>query len=148
MKRTSTTAVSDQSITGTGTVAPANVTTQHNQKLVRLTGAKSDNPSTVESRARRAAQRFGYIIKKSRSRTESLDNFGGFMLIDPYIKGVVDGLRFDLSAEDIIELCTESAGTAGQETTTNGAQEGVALGAPKPVDRRSETGTVEVQVLR
>ncbi len=101
----------------------------------------SNNPAAIEARARRAARRFGYIIKKSRSRTESLDNFGGYMLVDPYINGVVDGLRFDLSAEDIIEFCTESAGTAGHETATNGAQEGVALGTPKPVNHISASKT-------
>jgi hypothetical protein len=34
-----------------------------------------------------------------------VDNRGGFMLVDPYFNAVVDGVRYDLTAEQVIELC-------------------------------------------
>ena len=57
----------------------------------------------LEQRARRAARRAGLIARKSRWRVGSADNFGGFTLVDPRTNGVVDGPRFDLSAEYVIE---------------------------------------------
>jgi len=39
----------------------------------------------------------------------SCDNQGGFMLVDPYTNSVVDGVRFDLTAEQVIERCKEQA---------------------------------------
>ena len=61
--------------------------------------------NAIEQRARRAAKRIGLIAKKSRWRAGSIDNRGGFMLIEPYSNGVVSGSRFDLSAEDILDYC-------------------------------------------
>ena len=58
----------------------------------------------LEARARRAAMRVGLRAVKSRKR-ESFQNFGGFMLLDLYTPGVVDGARFDLTPEDVIEIC-------------------------------------------
>jgi hypothetical protein len=57
----------------------------------------------LDARARRAAQRVGLVARKSRWRANSIDNFGGFMLIDPYSNLVVDGNRYDLSAEYVID---------------------------------------------
>jgi hypothetical protein len=62
--------------------------------------------SALESRARRAARRVGLIAHKSRWRAGSIDNFGGFMLIDPMGNWVVNGSRFDLSAAGVIDYCT------------------------------------------
>jgi hypothetical protein len=61
----------------------------------------------LEARARRAAKRAGLIVRKSRWRAGSVDNFGGFMLIDPYTNCVVEGSRFDLSAEWVIDYCSD-----------------------------------------
>jgi hypothetical protein len=61
----------------------------------------------MEARARRAAKRIGLYAKKSRWRSGSIDNFGGFMLVDPYINCVVNGERFNMSAEDVIKFCKE-----------------------------------------
>jgi len=47
----------------------------------------------------------GLVAKKSRWRKGSIDNRGQFMLIDPLPNSVVAGLRFDLTAEDILEFC-------------------------------------------
>jgi hypothetical protein len=65
--------------------------------------------NAIEQRARRAAKRIGLIAKKSRWRAGSIDNRGGFMLIDPYTNGVVSGSRFDLSPEDILDYCAQRA---------------------------------------
>lgn len=61
----------------------------------------------LDARARRAARRAGYILRKSRARP-SLDNHGEYMLLDAYSGFPVAGYRFDMSAEDVIEFCVES----------------------------------------
>jgi len=58
----------------------------------------------LDARARRAAKRIGMMARKSR-RQISLDNLGGFMLIDPRMNIVIDGSRFELSADDVIARC-------------------------------------------
>jgi hypothetical protein len=60
----------------------------------------------LESRARRAAARAGLKARKSRWRQGSIDNLGGFQLIDPIRNSIVLGERFDLSAVDVIEYCS------------------------------------------
>jgi hypothetical protein len=59
----------------------------------------------LEARARRAARRVGLVARKSRWRAHTIDNFGGFAIIDPRFNAIVTGSRFDLSAEDVIEYC-------------------------------------------
>jgi hypothetical protein len=39
----------------------------------------------------------------------SVDNLGGFMLLDPWTNFVVDGARFDLTANYVIEYCAMQA---------------------------------------
>jgi hypothetical protein len=41
--------------------------------------------------------------RKSRWRRGSADNYGGFMLIEPTRNVIVEGSRFDLSAQAVIE---------------------------------------------
>jgi hypothetical protein len=60
----------------------------------------------TEARARRAAKRAGLIARKSRWRAGSVDNYGGFMLVDPSTNGAVAGVRFDMTAEEVIEFCS------------------------------------------
>jgi hypothetical protein len=66
----------------------------------------SVSESALEGRARRAAKRTGLMVSKSRWRRGSIDNRGGFLVLDPRTNIVVCGFRFDLSAADIIELCS------------------------------------------
>jgi hypothetical protein len=61
----------------------------------------------LDARARRAAQRVGLIARKSRWRAGSIDNLGGFMLIEPDGNYPVDGFRYDLTAEYVIDYCAE-----------------------------------------
>ena len=51
--------------------------------------------SVADSRARRAAKRMGLIAQKTRWRRDTVDNMGGFRLIDPHTNAVVDGARFE-----------------------------------------------------
>ena len=59
----------------------------------------------METRARRSARKFGLVAYKSRRRRDTVDNLGGFMLVDAYRNSVVAGSRFDLSAEAVIDYC-------------------------------------------
>lgn len=63
---------------------------------------------SLDQRARRAAKRVGLSATKSRWRCDSIDNHGGFMLVDPYRNAVVDGARFDLTAQDVLDRCREA----------------------------------------
>jgi hypothetical protein len=63
--------------------------------------------NALEQRARRAARRVGLVARKSRWRANSADNYGGFMLVDASANFVVYGSRFDLSAEEVIDYCSE-----------------------------------------
>jgi hypothetical protein len=67
---------------------------------------------SLEARARRAARRSGLVARKWRGRMGAVDNYGGFMLIEPRSNCVVDGERFQLSPDDVIEICREREGAA------------------------------------
>ena len=67
----------------------------------------SQTENALEQRARRAARRVGLVARKSRWRANSIDNHGGFMLVDPMKNWVVRGSRFDLSAQDILDYCDQ-----------------------------------------
>lgn len=58
----------------------------------------------LEARARRLAEKNGYMAVKSTKRTLSVDNGGGFMLVEGATNRVEAGQRFDMSAEQIIEF--------------------------------------------
>jgi len=60
---------------------------------------------SMEARARRAAKRVGWLARKSRWRAGTIDNYGGFAIIDPFHNNILYGEKFDLSAEDVIEIC-------------------------------------------
>jgi len=61
--------------------------------------------AALESRARRAARRVGIVARKSRWRLGSVDNRGGFMLLEPIANRPIAGIRWDLSATVVIEWC-------------------------------------------
>ena len=63
----------------------------------------------IDHRARRAAKRVGLVARKSRRRSRTIDNHGGFQLIEPLSNAVVRGERFDMSAEDVLEFCKARA---------------------------------------
>jgi len=61
--------------------------------------------ASLDSRARRAAKRVGLIARKSHQRVVTIDNFGGFCLVDPYQNYIVAGEKYQLDAEAVIEFC-------------------------------------------
>lgn len=63
--------------------------------------------TAIEQKARRAAKRVGLYAKKSRWRVGTIDNYGEFMLIDPYTNFAVDGFRFDMTPQEVIEYCAD-----------------------------------------
>jgi hypothetical protein len=63
--------------------------------------------NALEQRARRAARHVGLVARKSRWRANSADNYGGFMLVDVSTNFVVYGFKFDLSAEEVLDYCSE-----------------------------------------
>lgn len=60
-----------------------------------------------DARARRSARSVGLVAKKSRRWRGTIDNHGGFMLIEPVRNTCIAGLRFDLSAEQVISFCAD-----------------------------------------
>ena len=70
----------------------------------------TDDDKRFDGRARRAARRCGLVARKSRWRRNSIDNLGGFQLINPQGNYVVAGARFDMTAEDVIAFCSERDG--------------------------------------
>ena len=60
--------------------------------------------STNEFALRKAAERQGYYIKKSRKT--SLDNRGGYMLIDAN-NVIIAGEKFDLTPEEVRDWLNE-----------------------------------------
>ena len=70
-----------------------------------MTMLTQTNSVTSDSKARRAARRVGLVARKSRWRKGTIDNHGQFMLIRPTTNAVVAGVRFDLTAEDVVQFC-------------------------------------------
>lgn len=60
----------------------------------------------LEARARRAAKSAGYRAFKSR-RAWSIDNLGGFALLNMEHNCIVLGAHFDLSAANVIDFCKQ-----------------------------------------
>ena len=56
-----------------------------------------------ENRLRRKAARLNVVIHKSRGKLWSYDNQLGYMLVDLYTKGIMDGSRFDLDLDEVEE---------------------------------------------
>lgn len=70
----------------------------------------------MEARARRAARRVGLVARKSRWRVGTPDNCGGFAIIDPSTNFILDGWRYDLEPEDVVELA--NADTESEEASS------------------------------
>lgn len=75
----------------------------HFQKIAQpMDSAAHAEHSAFEAKARRVAARHGYLATKSRKRSLSADNGGGFMLVDARTNRIEAGDRYDLSAEQVI----------------------------------------------
>jgi hypothetical protein len=73
------------------------------------------NNQSLEQKARRVAKRAGFVAKKSRWRAHSVDNLGGFQIVDSYFNSVQEGVRFDLTAEEVINYCEGHKGMLAGE---------------------------------
>jgi hypothetical protein len=58
--------------------------------------------------ARRAAKKAGLVAKRSRRRANTVDNRGGFMLVDPMRNIVIAGARFELTAQQVVDIIKAS----------------------------------------
>jgi hypothetical protein len=64
-----------------------------------------------EDQARRAAKRVGLqALKGGRWRAPTVDNQGGFMIVDPMRNWIVAGEKFNCTADDVVEFCAEREG--------------------------------------
>ena len=54
-----------------------------------------------ESQVRRKLQKDGFILNKSRIRNTTLDDHGGYRIVNAYTNGVEAGERFDLDLDDV-----------------------------------------------
>jgi hypothetical protein len=61
-----------------------------------------------DMQARYAAKKIGMRAAKSRWRKNSIDNRGGFQIIDGN-NNVVDGYRFDLNGDEVVKFAYEQA---------------------------------------
>ena len=61
----------------------------------------------LEQRARRKAKSVGLVAIKSRQGVGSVDNCGGFRIVDAILYTIAAGERFDLSAEEVIIFCKD-----------------------------------------
>jgi hypothetical protein len=64
--------------------------------------------AAIEARARRAAKRCGWVLKKSSIQKPTIDDQGKLMIIDPYTTSVVAGEKFNLDARDAFVFCRQA----------------------------------------
>ena len=62
-----------------------------------------------EQQLRRTLNKFGYALRKSRKQNWHYDNQCGFMIIDIRTNGVVGGMCFDLSLDDVAEWIEQNS---------------------------------------
>ena len=70
---------------------------------------------SLEQKARRVAKSSGFVAKKSRWRAHSIDNLGGFEIVEAYFNRIEEGERFDMTAEDVIKYCQDYEGMLAGE---------------------------------
>jgi hypothetical protein len=61
----------------------------------------------VDSRLRRLARKKGYSLHRSRWRRDSIDNLGGYMIVDPMLNLCVAGERYDLAPSYVEDWLTD-----------------------------------------
>jgi hypothetical protein len=63
--------------------------------------------NALDGRARKVARQCGLHARKSRRRRGTIDNLGGFVLIDAGRNWIVAGERCNMTAEDVIAYCSK-----------------------------------------
>ena len=67
------------------------------------------------ARLRRKLNKLGYTMRKTNWRRDSIDNFGGYAIIDTEYNAIVRGSRFDLDLDDVEEFISEEESIAQSE---------------------------------
>jgi len=67
----------------------------------------SNAEKSRENRFRRQLVKQGYVLRKSRVRNINYNDLGGYRIVDLYRNFVVDGIRFELSLDDVEEFLKE-----------------------------------------
>ncbi|MGI6225746.1 MAG: hypothetical protein ACOYJ1_05760 [Peptococcales bacterium] len=67
----------------------------------------SSKEKVRENYLRRQADRLGWALRKSRAKKWSIDNQGGYMIIDPFTNSVVFGEKYDLDLKDVEKILNE-----------------------------------------
>jgi hypothetical protein len=68
---------------------------------------KPTTESAMDSRASRAAKKAELVAEKSAWRKDTIDNLGRFRIVDPYFDRVIEGVRYDMSAQEVIDFCEQ-----------------------------------------
>ncbi|SKA77840.1 hypothetical protein SAMN02745178_00711 [Gemmiger formicilis] len=66
-------------------------------------------------RLRRKLNKLGYTMMKMNCRRDSIDNFGGYAIIDTEYNAIVRGTRFDLDLDDVEEFISDEESVAQLE---------------------------------
>ena len=68
----------------------------------------SNTLAAREARLRRLAKRQDLMLRKSRWRLGSIDNLGGYQIIEPNRNLIILGSRYELDLDDVQDFLTES----------------------------------------
>lgn len=86
-----------------------------------MTEASSNAEKVRENRLRRMVKAQGYALVKSRARYERALDFGCYMIIDPFINGVVAGVgptgRPDFSLDEVEDWLAEDKAVEAKAQT-------------------------------
>ena len=74
------------------------------------------------ARLRRKLNKLGYTMRKTNWRRDSIDNFGGYAIIDTEYNAVVRGSRFDLDLDDVEEFISEEDSIAQSDKSSKGGE--------------------------
>lgn len=60
-----------------------------------------------EIKLRRWATRLGLTLHKSKKRNWTIDDYGGYMIVDPYFNRIEAGQKFDLTLDEVESFLRE-----------------------------------------
>lgn len=61
-----------------------------------------------ENYCRRQAKRVGLFLRKSKAKKTNIDDWGGYMIINPLLNTIEAGQKFDLSLEGVEKFLNEA----------------------------------------
>jgi hypothetical protein len=63
--------------------------------------------ANLERKCRRQLAAQGYGLKKSRTRNTHGNDYGEYMIFDPYTNDIVAGEKFDMSLDEVVAFIKE-----------------------------------------